>query len=91
MTSESLYYHLIKSNNFIFLIDINYQILVETGESSIEANVILCIFGHEETTTNLALKTTKNGSDAKFDKDSILEFDLQAVDVGKVNSSFVKN
>jgi hypothetical protein len=31
------------------------------------------------------LKTTKDGSDAIFNKDSILEFNLTAVDVGKVS------
>jgi hypothetical protein len=72
----------------ISLSDIHYKILVETGESGIDANVILCIFGDEETTTNLPLKTTKDGSDAKFEKDSTLEFDLQAVDVGKVRFGF---
>ncbi|CAF3891735.1 unnamed protein product, partial [Adineta steineri] len=36
------------------------------------------------TTTNLALKTTKDGSDAKFDRESTVEFDLKAVDVGKI-------
>ncbi len=68
----------------ICLIDINYKILVETGQSGIDANVILCIFGDEETTTNLSLRTTKDGLDANFEPDSILEFNLQAVDVGKV-------
>jgi hypothetical protein len=74
--------------SFIYSIDINYKILVETGESGIDANVILCIFGDQDTTTNLALRTTKDGLDAKFDKDSTLEFALQAVDVGKVNFYF---
>ena len=72
----------------MYLIDIHYKIIVETGESGIDANVILCIFGDEDTTTNLALRTTKDGSSAKFDKDSTLEFDLKAVDVGKVNYYF---
>ncbi len=86
MTSESLQYNLVKQKIFfIYLIDIHYKIRVETGESGIDANVILCIFGDEDTTTNLPLRTTKDGLDAKFDKDNILEFDLQAVDVGKVN------
>ncbi|CAF3803025.1 unnamed protein product [Rotaria sordida] len=64
--------------------DINYSVIIETGESGIDANVILCIFGDENTTTNLALRTTKDGSDAKFDANSILEFDLKAIDVGKI-------
>ncbi|CAF2907936.1 unnamed protein product [Rotaria sp. Silwood2] len=64
--------------------DINYNVIVETGESGIDANVILCIYGDENTTTSLALGTTKDGSDAKFDPDSILEFDLKAIDVGKI-------
>ncbi|CAF0753759.1 unnamed protein product [Rotaria sp. Silwood1] len=64
--------------------DLNYNVIVETGESGIDANVILCIYGDENTTTNLALRTTKDGSDAKFDPDSILEFDLKAIDVGKI-------
>ena len=46
--------------------------------------MILCLFGDEETTSNLALKTTKDGSEAKFERDSTVEFDLQAVDVGRV-------
>ncbi|CAF0906528.1 unnamed protein product [Adineta steineri] len=65
--------------------DINYKVTVVTGESGIDANVILCIYGDDETTTtNLALKTTKDGSDAKFDRESTVEFDLKAVDVGKI-------
>ncbi|CAF1366454.1 unnamed protein product [Rotaria magnacalcarata] len=64
--------------------EINYKVIIETGESNINANVILCIYGDENTTTNLPLRTTKDGSDAKFDQDSILEFDLRATDVGKI-------
>ncbi len=64
--------------------DIHYKIRIETGQSGIDANVILCIFGEEETTTNLPLTTTKDGSEAKFEKNSNLEFDLQTADVGKV-------
>lgn len=73
---------------WISFADIHYKILVETGQSGIDANVILCIFGDEETTTNLPLKTTKDGTDAKFEIHSSLEFDLQAVDVGKVRFGF---
>ena len=73
-----------KKNYFISIVDIHYKIHIETGQSGIDANVVLCIFGEEETTTNLPLTTTKDGSDAKFEKNSNLEFDLQAVDVGKV-------
>jgi hypothetical protein len=36
----------------------------------------LCIYGDEDTTNNLALRTKKNNR---------LEFDLKAVDVGKVS------
>ena len=64
--------------------DIHYKVRIETGQSGIDANVILCIFGEEETTTNLPLTTTKDGSEAKFEKNSNLEFDLETVDVGKV-------
>ena len=61
---------------------------METGLAGIDANVILCIFGDQETTTNLPLKTTKDGAHAKFEKDSSLEFEIQAVDVGKVRFGF---
>ena len=61
---------------------------METGQSGTDANVILCIFGDEETTANLGLRTTKDGAPAKFEPDSVLEFDLQAVDVGKVELRF---
>ncbi|UJR35879.1 hypothetical protein I4U23_028622 [Adineta vaga] len=64
--------------------DINYKVIIVTGESGISANVILCIFGDKDTTTNLPLKTTKDGSIARFEKDSTLEFDINAVDVGKI-------
>ena len=57
---------------------------MHTGQSGIHANVILCIYGDEETTANLPLKTTKNGSQAAFEKESSLEFEVEAVDVGKV-------
>ena len=65
--------------------DIQYSILVETGQSGIDANVILCIFGDEETTPNLALRKTKDGVDATFQAETIEEFQLDAVDVGKVS------
>ena len=65
--------------------DIHYRVLVETGRSGVDANVILCIYGDEGTTTNLALKETKDGRAARFMKDSTLEFDLIAGDVGKVS------
>jgi hypothetical protein len=64
------------------MIDINYKVIINTGESGIDANVILCIYGDKNTTKNLALRKTK------FDKDSHLEFDLKAVDVGKVSLFF---
>lgn len=61
---------------------------MHTGQSEIHSNVILCIFGDEETTANLPLKTTKDGSQAMFEKESSLEFDVQAADVGKVMRDF---
>jgi len=92
MAPEGLFYDSMKWNAFLqYLIDINYNVIIATGESGIDANVILCIFGDEDTTNHLALTTTKDGSPAKFDKDSILEFDLKAINVGKVNSFFFVN
>jgi len=68
----------------------NYTIIVETGQSGIDSNVILCIFGDQDTTANLPLKTTKDGSDARFEKDTSLEFQVQAVDVGKVRRILIR-
>ncbi|CAF3864693.1 unnamed protein product [Adineta steineri] len=64
--------------------DIHYKVIIDTGESGINSNVILCIYGNENITKNFALKTTKDGTQAKFIKDSHLEFDLKGVDVGKI-------
>ncbi|CAF1216392.1 unnamed protein product [Adineta steineri] len=64
--------------------DINYKVIIDTGESGINSNVILCIYGNENITKNFALKTIKDGTQAKFIKDSHLEFDLKAIDVGKI-------
>ncbi|CAF1064509.1 unnamed protein product [Rotaria sordida] len=64
--------------------NINYKVIIETGDSKIDANVILCIYGDKDTTKNLALRTTKDGTSAKFNKDSRLEFDLKDIDVGKI-------
>jgi hypothetical protein len=69
------------------MIDINYKVIINTGESGIDANVILCIYGDKDTTNNVALRITKDGTQAKFTKDSHLEFDLKAIDVGKVSYS----
>jgi hypothetical protein len=60
-------------------------VTVKTGQSGVDANVILCIFGDEETTTNLPLRQTSDGVDVKFTTDSTAEFNLKAVDVGKVS------
>jgi len=68
----------------------NYTIIVETGQSGIDSNVILCIFGDQDTTANLPLKTTKDGFDARFEKDTSLEFQVQAVDVGKVRRILIR-
>ncbi len=62
------------------LIEINYKVHIDTGESNIDSNIILCIYGDEDTTKSLALRTTKN---------SRLEFDLKAIDVGKVSYSLI--
>jgi len=67
------------------MIDINYKVIIETGESGIDANVILCIYGDRDTTKNFALRITKDGTQAQFDKHSRLEFDLKGIDVGNVN------
>ncbi|CAF1409527.1 unnamed protein product [Adineta ricciae] len=63
---------------------VNYKVIIVTGESGIDANVILCIFGEKDTTANLPLRTTKDGSPAKFHQDSTLEFDIRTEDVGKI-------
>ena len=78
-----------KRSDFYF-IDVNYRVIVVTGESGIDANAVLCIFGEKDTTANLPLRTTKDGSPAKFHQDSTLEFDIKAEDVGKVKSTFVE-
>ncbi|CAF2520074.1 unnamed protein product [Rotaria sp. Silwood2] len=64
--------------------NINYKVIIETGDSQIDANVILCIYGDKDTTKNLPLRTIKDGTQAKFDRDSRLEFNLKAIDVGKI-------
>ena len=71
-------FHLIK------ILDVNYKVIVKTGESGITANAILCIYGVNDRTKPLALRTTVNEEQAQFDKDSRLEFHLKAIDVGKV-------
>ena len=66
------------------LLDTDYKVVIETGESNIDANVILCIYGNSGTTKILPLRTTKNGTQAKFEENSYSEFHLKAIDVGKV-------
>ncbi|CAF0819854.1 unnamed protein product [Rotaria sp. Silwood1] len=64
--------------------NINYKVTVEMGDSQLDANVILCIYGDKDVTKNLPLRTIKDGTRVKFDKDSRLEFHLKDVDVGKI-------
>jgi len=64
--------------------DVLYKINVKTGLSGIDANVILCIFGDENSSPNLPLRQVKSGADAKFDEKSSLEFDVKTTDVGKI-------
>lgn len=72
-------------------IDVDYQVIVETGQAGINSNVILCIHGEETTTANLALRTIRGGSEGKFTQNSRLEFDLKATDVGKVGDCLEEN
>lgn len=73
-----------QSTAFFPSIGIGYKVVVTTGESGVNANVILCIFGQKGSTAKLPLRTTKDGSAAKFDENSVLEFNLKATDVGEV-------
>ncbi len=65
------------------------KIIIQTGESGITANVMLCIYGDKDISKMIALRQTKNDLEAKFDQNSRLEFDLKEIDVGKVNDFFV--
>ena len=70
-----------------FRVEVDYQIVVETGQSGIDSNVILCIYGEETATANLALRTIPGSSEGKFARNSRLKFDLKTTDVGKVGDS----
>ena len=65
-------------------LDVLYKITVKTGLSGVDANVVLCIFGDENTTPNLPLRKVNSGAEAKFDAQSTLEFDVKTADVGKI-------
>ncbi len=71
--------------NLFNLIDIDYKIIIDTGESGINANVMLCIYGDKDISKNIPLRLTKNDIEAKFDQNSRLEFHLKEIDIGKVN------
>ena len=60
----------------------NYQVIVETGPTELNAHVSLRIFGTEKTTFQLALISPSR----KFAPSSRLEFNVSNVDVGKVRS-----
>ena len=66
----------------------NYKVTVETGEIGTDANVMLCIYGDDDTIKHVALRTTSQGAEAKFEKDSRLEFDLKEIYVGKVSWTY---
>ncbi|CAF4501710.1 unnamed protein product [Rotaria socialis] len=68
-----------KNNDYI-----NYSVIIQTGKSNITSNVILCIYGDKKTTKLFPLRTIKNGTNAKFDKDNYFEFDLKDINVGKI-------
>jgi hypothetical protein len=55
--------------------------MIETGQTGINANVQLCIYGDKLTTNQVALRTD---SKRQFLADSRLEFDVRDVDVGQV-------
>ncbi len=71
------------------MIDINYNVIIETGETGIDSNVMLCIYGDQDTTKHFALRTIKDGAQAKFNQQSRLEFVLKGIDVGKVSYSLI--
>lgn len=58
---------------------------IKSGESNIDSNVILCIYGDKDATKNLPLRTTKNGTKAIFNTNSELEFNLKDINIGNVN------
>ncbi|UJR10158.1 hypothetical protein I4U23_014374 [Adineta vaga] len=66
------------------LTDIVYKITIITGDSGIDSNVMLCIYGKDDLTKNFALTKTMDHSQAKFDKNSQLEFELKGINVGKI-------
>ncbi|CAF3856631.1 unnamed protein product [Rotaria magnacalcarata] len=68
-----------KNNDYI-----NYSVSIKTGKSNITSNVILCIYGDKKTTKLFPLRTIKNGTKVKFDKDDYFEFDLKDINVGRI-------
>lgn len=57
--------------------DVPYQVIMDTDESTVDSNVILCIYGENESTKSLALRRTKDGLPSQFD--------IKTIDVGKVS------
>ncbi len=68
--------------NFIISLDVDYDIIISTGDQAFEIPVILKIRG-ENGIINIPLTKTKTG-DKPFQSKSIQEFTTHTTDVGKI-------